>query len=464
MSVIVRFAPSPTGYLHIGGARTALFNYLFAKHHKGKFLLRIEDTDRQRSTDDAIRAILESLDWLGLQADEPPVYQFARAARHAEVAHSLVAQGKAYYCYCSPEELETMRQEAALLKKPYRYNGLWRDKNASDAPVGVQPVVRMKAPRAGSFTLHDLVQGDVTIQNEELDDFILLRADGTPTYMLSVVVDDHDMNITHIIRGDDHLTNAFRQRIIYEAMGWDVPQFAHISLIHGSDGAKLSKRHGALGVEAYKDMGILPEALKNYLLKLGWGHGDDEIISEDQAIEWFDVDGIGKAPARFDMAKLLHLNGHYIRQRSTESLLALAQPLLEGFLQQPLSHAQQDRIRKGMSGLQERAKTIVELAESAQFYVHKRPIPISTDAQPLIDAGHSLGASILSILLAVDHWTHSDLEPPLRHFAEVHEVKFGVVAQFLRASLTGQKTSPGLFEVMEVLGKEETLARIKDVL
>lgn len=464
MTVTVRFAPSPTGYLHIGGARTALFNYLFAKHHKGKFLLRIEDTDRQRSTDDAIRAILEGLQWLGLESDEPPVYQFARANRHAEVAHSLVQQNKAYYCYCSPEELESMRAEAAQLKKPYRYNGLWRDKDPNEAPAGTQPVVRIKAPREGSFTLHDLVQGDVTINNEELDDFVLLRADGTPTYMLSVVVDDYDMGISHVIRGDDHLTNAFRQRLIYEAMGWPVPAFAHIPLIHGSDGAKLSKRHGALGVEAYRDMGLLPEALKNYLLKLGWGHGDDEIISEAQAITWFDVGGIGRAPSRFDMTKLLHLNGHYIRQRSAESLCTLIQPLLENALKTTLSDVQSARLLKGMSGLQERAKTLLELAESAQFYIHPRPIPVSAEARTLIEAGLELSAQIINALKDISVWKQEQMEPPLRVIADHAGIKFGVIAQFLRAALTGQKNSPGLFEVMEVLGKEETLARLEDVI
>ncbi len=464
MTVITRFAPSPTGFLHIGGARTALFNYLFAKHHGGKYLLRIEDTDRARSTQEAVDAILSGLSWLELTPDAEPTYQFGQADRHREVVHTLLKAGHAYYCYCSPEELTQMREEARANKQPVKYNGKWRDRPSTEPPEGVAPVVRLKAPQAGQNTIHDLVQGNVTVDNAQLDDFILLRADGSPTYMLSVVVDDHDMGITHIIRGDDHLTNGFRQKNLYEALGWQVPFFAHIPLIHGADGAKLSKRHGALGVDAYKDMGLLPEALCNYLLKLGWGHGDDEIISRVQAIEWFSTDGIGKAPARFDMQKLIHLNGHYIRNTPPPVLCDHIKALVERDLKSKLTDMQQTRLLSGMPGLQERAKDINELAHNAMVYLISRPLVIEESAQALIDKGNTLIPPAIDVLQALETWDHDALERTLRTLAETLDVKFGIVAQALRASLTGKKQSPGIFEVLEVFGKEESLARLKDVL
>src|SRR5262244_2788512 len=369
MSVVVRFAPSPTGFLHIGGARTALFNWLFARHHGGKFRLRIEDTDRVRSTSEAVAAIIDGLEWLGLSWDGEIVNQFARASRHAAVARQLLSAGQAYYCYCTPEELEAMRERARAEKRSVRYDGTWRDRNPSEAPPGVPPVIRLKAPQEGSTTIRDRVQGDVTVANTELDDLIILRGDGTPTYNLSVVVDDHDMGITHVIRGDDHLNNAFRQKQIYDALGWTVPEFAHVPLIHGPDGAKLSKRHGALAVDAYRELGYLPEALRNYLLRLGWSHGDDEIISTEQAIEWFDIHAIGRAPARFDFAKLDSLNGHYIRAAEDDRLVAEIIPRLEKGLGQRLSDKELGRLREAMPELKLRPKTLVELAFNARFLV-----------------------------------------------------------------------------------------------
>src|SRR5690349_5859624 len=362
MTVTVRFAPSPTGFLHIGGARTALFNWLFARHHGGRFLLRIEDTDRARSTPETVAAIIDGLSWLGLSWDGEIVHQFARAARHAEIARQMLAAGRAYYCYCTPAELEAMRERARAEKRSIRYDGTWRDRDPSEAPAGVAPAIRLKAPQQGSTSIRDHVQGEVTVSNTELDDLIILRADGTPTYNLSVVVDDHDMGITHVIRGDDHLNNAFRQKQIYDALGWTVPEFAHVPLIHGADGAKLSKRHGALAIDAYRELGYLPEALRNYLLRLSWSHGDDEIVSTEQAIEWFDIDAVGRAAARFDFAKLANLNGHYIREADDGRLLRLIVPRLEQALERTLDEKARARLRAAMAGLKPRAKTLVELA------------------------------------------------------------------------------------------------------
>src|SRR5579864_101982 len=364
MSVVVRFAPSPTGFLHIGGARTALFNWLFARHHQlrgdgGVFRLRIEDTDRQRSTDEAVAAIVDGLQWLGLGWDGEIVHQFTRAARHAEAARELLAAGRAYYCYCSPAELEAMRERARAEKRSVRYDGTWRDKDPADAPAGVAPVIRLRAPQEDATTIADLVQGEVTVANAELDDLILLRADSTPTYNLSVVVDDHDMGITHVIRGDDHLNNAFRQTQIYRALEWPVPQFAHVPLIHGLDGAKMSKRHGAIGVEQYRELGYLPEALRNYLLRLGWSHGDDELISTDDAIRWFDIADVGRAAARFDKAKLDNVNAHYIREADDARLVALVAERLEAEFARALSSGEHDRLLRAMPGLKPRDKTIV---------------------------------------------------------------------------------------------------------
>jgi len=465
MSVVTRFAPSPTGYLHIGGARTALFNWLFARHHGGRFLLRIEDTDRQRSTPEAIAAILSGLEWLALDWDGEAVHQFAGAERHAAVAHRLLAEGKAYRCYCTPEELEAMRQQARAEGRRRLYDGRWRDRDPGEAPPGVAPVIRFKAPQGGETRLEDQVQGPVTVANDQLDDMVLLRADGTPTYMLSVVVDDHDMEVTHVIRGDDHLTNAFRQFHLYQALGWQVPAFAHIPLIHGPDGAKLSKRHGALGVEAYRDMGYLPEALRNYLLRLGWSHGDAEIISTEQAVEWFDLDAVGKAAARFDFAKLDSLNGHYIRGCDDGRLLDLLVPFLEAVLGQAVDAAGRGRLAAALTGLKPRAVTLRGLAESAAFYLREAPLPMTDQAAKLLTPeARARLADLHGVLAGQDDWQDAALEAVIREFAGARDLKLGAVAQPLRAALTGSTASPGLFEVMAILGRDECLARVGAVM
>jgi glutamyl-tRNA synthetase len=461
MSIVVRFAPSPTGFLHIGGARTALFNWLFARHHGGKFLLRIEDTDRKRSTPEAVAAIIDGLDWLGLAWDGQIVHQFERAPRHAEIARQLLAAGRAYYCYCTPAELEAMRERARAEKRSVRYDGTWRDRDPSEAPAEVAPAIRLKAPQHGSTTIHDLVQGEVTVANTELDDLIILRADGTPTYNFSVVVDDHDMGITHVIRGDDHLNNTFRQKQIYDALGWAVPEFAHVPLIHGPDGAKLSKRHGALGVDAYRELGYLPEALRNYLLRLGWSHGDDEIISTEQAIEWFDIDAVGRAPARFDFAKLDNLNGHYIRAADDERLVAQVTSRLEKLVA-PLTDIDLGRLREAMPELKLRPKTLVELAANARFLVAPRPIrPDDKAAKLLTPDARRLLAELLERLDGAE-WQPERLEEEVRALADQLGTKLGSIAQPLRAALTGSLASPGIFVVMKILGREESLGRIAD--
>ncbi len=463
MSVVTRFAPSPTGFLHIGGARAALFNWLYARHHGGRFLLRIEDTDRARSTKEAIDAILDSMSWLGLASDAPPVFQSENQARHVEVANAMLANGTAYRCYCTPEELDDMRAQAKAEGRKVFYDGRWRDRDPAEAPPGIDPVIRLKAPRSGETIIEDQVQGDVRIDNEQLDDLIMLRADGTPTYMLSVVVDDHDMGVTHVIRGDDHLVNAARQMQIFRAMGWDVPHFAHLPLIHGQDGAKFSKRHGALGVEAYRDMGILSETMRNYLLRLSWSHGDDEIISTEQAIAWFDFDGVGKSAARFDMAKLTNLNAHYLRETPDAALVELIMPLFqaEGLgLDQPAT----DRLTAAMKGLKPRATTLIDLAAAARFYIAPRPIQPDPKAEKLLTAEakeHLLG--LIEPLRALISWDEQSLEAMLRSEAEAKDLKLGKLAQPLRAALTGSTASPGLFEVMAVLGRDEALARLTDL-
>jgi len=456
--LVTRFAPSPTGFLHIGGARTALFNWLFARHHGGKFLLRIEDTDRVRSTEPAIDAIIDGLRWLGLDWDGETAFQFARAARHAEVAAQLLASGDAYRCYATPEELAALRDEQRAARRPIRYDGRWRDR--VDAPDGVPFVVRLKAPKDGATTIVDRVQGEVTVQNAEIDDFVLLRSDGTPTYMLAVVVDDHDMGVTHVIRGDDHLNNALRQLPIYRAMRWPEPSYAHIPLIHGSDGAKLSKRHGALGVDAYRDeLGILPEALGNYLLRLGWGHGDAEIISRAQAIAWFDLAGVGKSPSRFDPKKLESLNGHYLREADDARLAALVAPRLG----HPLTAEAFDLLTRAMPMLKARAATLNELSEGAAFLFAPRPLVIDADAAPLLGGDAStLLAAAHAALDAVERWDTASLDGAVRHTADRAGVKLGQVAQPLRAALTGRRTSPGIFDVLELLGRDESLGRIAD--
>jgi glutamyl-tRNA synthetase len=460
MTVAVRFAPSPTGYLHIGGARTALFNWLFARHHGGRMRLRIEDTDRARSTQPAIAAILDGLAWLGLDWDGDVVYQSHNAARHAAVARRLLADGHAYYCYCTPEELTEMRETARAEGRSVRYDGRCRDR----APrPEVPPVIRIKAPQRGETVIDDAVQGPVRVANEQLDDMVLLRADGTPTYMLSVVVDDHDMDISHVIRGDDHLTNAFRQTQLFRALDWPVPVFAHIPLIHGPDGSKLSKRHGALGVDAYREMGYLPKALRNYLLRLGWSHGDDEIISTDQAIAWFDLDAVGRAPARIDFDRLANLNGHYIREADDARLVQLIAPRLERMLGETVAAAAERRLLRGMASLKQRAKTLVELTENARFYAQTRPITPTGKAAKLLTAeARTMLADLSADLAAVEAWDAPHLDAAVRQAAEARGLKLGALAQPLRASLTGSTASPGLFEVMAVLGRDEVLARIQD--
>ncbi len=462
MTVVVRFAPSPTGFLHIGGARTALFNWLFARHHGGQFLLRIEDTDRVRSTPEAVSAIIDGLAWLGLAWDGDIVYQSQRAERHAEIARQLLATGRAYYCYCTPAELEAMRERARAEKRSVRYDGTWRERDPATAPAGVAPVIRLRAQQDGVTTIQDRVQGEVSVANGELDDLIILRADGSPTYNFSVVVDDHDTEITHVIRGDDHLNNAFRQIQIYRALDWPVPEFAHLPLIHGPDGAKLSKRHGAVGVEAYRDMGYLPEALRNYLLRLGWSHGDDEIISTEEGIRWFDLNAVGRAPARFDFAKLDNLNGHYIRAAENTRLVEFVAERLEEPLGRPLSENERRRLLAAMPELKLRPKTLAELAANARFLVAPRPLqPDDKAARLLTPKARRLLSELLQLLRGVE-WRPERLEQKIRVFADEKAEKLGSIAQPLRAALTGSTASPGIFVVMQVLGREESLARICD--
>jgi glutamyl-tRNA synthetase len=464
MTVVTRFAPSPTGYLHIGGARTALFNYLYAKHTGGKFLLRIEDTDRARSTQPAIDAIFEGLKWLGLNWDGDPVMQFSRADRHREAAEKLLAQGKAYKCFATPEELTAMRDEQKAKGLPQKYDGRWRDRDPAEAPAGAKAVIRFKAPQDGATTIADLVQGDVTVANQQLDDMILLRSDGSPTYMLSVVVDDIDMGITHIIRGDDHLTNAFRQYQLIDALGHKPPAYAHIPLIHGADGAKLSKRHGALGVEAYRDMGFLPEAVRNYLLRLSWGHGDDEIISDAQAVEWFDIINVGKAAARFDMTKLTSLNGHYIREAADDRLLTLVKKIIEENEKISLDNGADKRILAGMADMKARAKTLKELAASALSFV--RPPTVYTSIETIGATAPIPYSANVQFFTSTSGWNSEgfkadSLEQAAREVAEKLNVKLAVVAQQYRTALVGQTVSPPIFKMMEVLGRDETESRLR---
>ncbi|MES2174716.1 MAG: glutamate--tRNA ligase [Pseudomonadota bacterium] len=463
--VVTRFAPSPTGFLHIGGARTALFNWLFARHHGGKFLLRIEDTDRARSTDAAVAAIFDGLEWLGLSGDEPAVFQFARTPRHAEVANQLLEAGHAYRCYATPEELTELREQQRAAKQPMRYDGRWRDRAPEDAPAGAPFVIRIKAPREGETVIEDAVQGRVVVQNAELDDMILLRSDGTPTYMLAVVVDDHDMGVTHVIRGDDHLNNAFRQLSIIKAMQWEEPIYAHIPLIHGSDGAKLSKRHGALGVDAYRDdMGMLPEAVLNYLLRLGWGHGDEEIISIARAIDLFDIGGVGRSPSRFDIKKLENLNGHYLREADDARLAALVAPRVAARLGKVLSENGLDILTQAMASLKPRAKNLNEIAEGAEFLFKNCPLDFDEKASALLDdSARALLKKTADALQPVQFWTVEAIEDVIRRVAEDAGLGLGKVAQPLRAALTGRTVSPGIFDVLFLLGKEESLERLNDV-
>ena len=460
MTVRTRFAPSPTGMLHIGGARTALFNYLFARHHGGPFLLRIEDTDRARSTQAAVEVILDGLAWLGLDADEPPLFQSSREGRHVAVAHEMLAAGHAYRAYDTIEDLAAQRAQATTEKRAFRYDGRWRDRDPSDAPPGVAPVIRLRAPREGETVVRDLVQGDVRVANAELDDMIILRGDGSPTYLHAVVVDDHDMGITHVIRGDDHLTNTFRQRQIYDAMGWDAPAFAHIPLIHGADGAKLSKRHGAQSVTDFRDLGFLPEALCNYLLRLGWGHGDSEILSRDEAISLFDLDGVGRAASRMDHAKLTHLNGVYLRGADDARLARDVADRLRGRPGLTLDAEAGQRIVALMPALKERAKTLAELADSAAFLARTPPLPMEPKAAALLtDDARAMLRDLAARLDATD-FSAPALDEALRAYAEAHGVKLGALAQPLRAALTGSTTSPPIDATLAALGRDEVRARI----
>ncbi|HEY5302376.1 MAG TPA: glutamate--tRNA ligase [Acetobacteraceae bacterium] len=460
-TVRTRFAPSPTGPLHIGGARTALFNYLFSRHHGGAFLLRIEDTDRARNTEENTRLILDSLDWLGLERDAPPMFQSTRAARHAEVARQMLVAGHAYRCYCTPDELKAMREQAVAAGRPPRYDGRWRDRDPAEAPPGIPPAIRLKAPREGETVLDDLVQGTVRVANAELDDLIILRGDGSPTYLHAVVVDDHDMGITHVIRGDDHLTNTFRQIQIYQAMGWELPRFAHIPLIHGADGAKLSKRHGAVSVLEFRDQGYLPEALCNYLLRLGWGHGDVELLGREEAVALFDLDGVGRAASRMDYAKLTHLNGVYLRQADDARLTKDVLARLAGRPGVMVDAAAAQRIRALMPGLKERAKTLVELADSAAFLARTPPLALEPKAAALLTADARAMLAALAPALAETDFSAPALDAALRGFAEATGRKLGQVAQPLRAALTGSTMSPGIDTTLAALGREEALSRLR---
>ena len=461
---VLRFAPSPTGYLHIGGARTALFNWLYARHAGGRFLLRIEDTDRERSTPEAVEAILGGLEWLGLDWHGEPLFQFARVERHREVAEELLRTDRAYRCYATPEELALMREEQKRAGKPQRYDGRWRHRDPSDAPKNAPFVIRLKAPQSGETDVHDVVQGDVRFANSQLDDMVLLRSDGTPTYMLAVVVDDHDMGVTHVIRGDDHLNNAARQLQIIEAMGWPRPVYGHVPLIHGPDGAKLSKRHGALAVDAYRDMGYLPEAMRNYLLRLGWSHGNDEIISTEQAIAWFDLSNIGKSSARFDFKRLDNLNAHYIRATDDATLTEM----LVGFLARArpgwsVDRAVRLRLEAAMPGLKERAKTLAELGTAAEFLIRDGAPILDGQAEKILSPEARRLLAELMPMLQRSKWESAALEAAVRELAEEKGLKLGQLAQPLRAALTGKPASPPIFDVLAVLGREESLLRIAAV-
>jgi len=467
--IVTRFAPSPTGFLHIGGARTALFNWLFAKHFGGKMLLRIEDTDRARSTDEAVDALIDGLTWLGLDWEGEPISQFSRVDRHREVVEQMLEAGTAYKCYSTPEELDAMREKARAEGRPPRYDGTWRDRDASEAPAGASAVVRIKTPEEGETVVDDMVQGRVVIPNKDLDDFVLMRSDGTPTYMLAVVVDDHDMGITHVIRGVDHLTNAARQTLIFQALGWEVPAMAHIPLIHGPDGAKLSKRHGATGAEAYRAMGYLPQAMRNYLARLGWSHGDEEIMSLEDMIKWFGMDAVGQSAARFDFKKLENLNGHYMRATGDADLLGhwkvyLAHAENGAPVLSWLADADNEKTAlTALPGLKERAKTLVELTESASYLWRQRPLDTDEKAQKILnDEAKAILGDLRDVLSGVSDWAAEPLESAVKSYAEKQDLKLGKVAQPLRAALTGRGTSPGIYDVLIALGRDESLARITD--
>ena len=458
MKVRTRFAPSPTGYLHIGGARTALFNYLFAKKHGGDFLLRIEDTDISRSTEDAKEAILKSMEWLDLKNDEEIIYQSSRQARHIEIANQLIANGKAYYCFTDQKEIIELREKARANGEHFIFHSKWRDASEDEYPKGIKAVIRLKAPREGVTVVKDLLQGEVTVQNSHLDDMIIVRSDGTPTYMLAVVVDDHDMGITHIIRGDDHLSNASRQQLIYVAMGWDIPEMVHIPLIHGQDGAKLSKRHGALGAESYKEMGYLPEALNNYLLRLGWAHGDDEIISREQAIEWFGIEGLGKSPSRLDFDKMKHMNSQYLRNTDNTILAAMILDHYKG----ELSDASQAAISSAIEVMKPRAELVTDLYELAKMFMVDTPLFISDEARQIIsECDPALKAQVIESLEKLEQFDKDNIQAALKEVAKSNDLKLGGLMKYIRAYVAGQTASPSVFEMMAIFGKEETISRLK---
>ena len=464
MSVVTRFPPSPTGFMHIGNARTALFNWLYARANGGKFVVRIEDTDRKRHSDEAVEAIIRGLEWLNLDWDGEIVSQFARADRHREVAQILLDAGKAYYCYCSAEELQSMREDAKATGRPTAYDNRWRDKNPSDAPADIQPVVRIKAPLTGKTVIKDEVQGEVSVNNEQIDDFIILRSDGTPTYMLSVVVDDHDMGITHIIRGDDHLNNAFRQKVIIDAMQWDTPTYAHTPLIHGPDGKKFSKRHGAQSVEEYKEMGYLADAMFNYLLRLGWAHGDDEIINRKQAIEWFSLSGLGKSPANFDFTKLESLNAHYIKELNIKDLIELSKPVFEQE-NLTLSNKEEKYITEGEAELKSRSKTLIQFVNEAAFYCKALPLDCDDKAAQTIKDNAETLRLIATTLKSAPPLTKETVMAFFKDFAQDHaNGKLGKVGMPLRAALTGRTSSVSIFEAAAILGNDEVIARINSAL
>lgn len=463
--VVTRFPPSPTGFLHIGGARTALFNWLFARHHGGRFLLRIEDTDRARSTPEATEAIFEGLRWLGLDWDGEAVSQFSRVERHAEVARGMLKTGAAYRCYATKEEIDAFREKARAEKRPPLFQSPWRDLGEVDWPEDRRDdyTIRLRAPREGKVMIDDKVQGTVTWDASTMDDLILMRSDGTPTYMLAVVVDDHDMGVTHIIRGDDHLTNAARQALIYDALAWDRPVFAHVPLIHGPDGAKMSKRHGATSVTEYRDMGYLPAAMRNYLARLGWSHGDDEFFTDAQMIEWFGLEAIGKSAARFDFKKLENLNGQHIRASDTTTLMTAVDDWLAAQGRPPLEGSKRAAVEEAMPGLKERAKTVVELLDMAHYITADRPLDMDEKAAKLIAGDNrDLLVRLTDRLSDASDWNAGTTEDVVRKFAEREELKLGKVAQPLRAALTGRAVSPGVFDVMQTLGRDETLARLAD--
>ncbi len=465
MTVVTRFPPSPTGFMHVGNARTALFNWLYARANNGKFVVRIEDTDRKRHSEEAVAAIMDGLEWLGLNYDGEVVSQFSRLDRHTEVAKALIDKGLAYYCYCTPEELSEMREKAREEGKKTFYDRRWRDADPSSAPDGVDPVVRIKAPIDGQTTIQDKVQGEVAVSNDQLDDFIILRSDGTPTYMLSVVVDDYDMGITHVLRGDDHLNNTFRQKIIFDAMGWDVPTFAHLPLIHGPDGGKFSKRHGAQSVQEYREMGYLPEAMVNYLLRLGWSHGDDEVIPRDKAVEWFNIENIGKAPAKFDFAKLESLNAHYINEAKIDYLLEQAAPFYKERHDIVLDDISRKRISDGIDELKSRAKTLIQFVDDSAFYAKSLPLSFDEKAQNQINGAQDVLSALLGKFESEENFSGDRVQEICKEVAqEMKDGKLGKVAMPLRGALTGTTVSPSVFHAAEILGKDEACARIRSAL